>query len=493
MKISKIRYLSLGLTALALSLGACDDQVIDLLPESVLTEGNFYKTAQDLEGSVLGIYSRYQARLPRDWAMLEMPTDNLHTTGYFNIGGLPEVNNLAFTSDNPLFSSFWINTYNGIARANAVLDNIDTPTNYRAGQKEQLSGEARFMRGLFYFDLVRVFGGVPLVTTGITSMEAKKIGRATEEEIYARVIEDLKAAIELLPATGMAKGRSNKAAAVALLAKVYVFRQDWNNAKTYLDMMPAFGYSLLPDFAALWRLNNEDNAETIFAMKYIDGTNGQPLSSDFLPYFGVTDIVPRANENAFPSWDLHKLYVAGDKRKAATITESYKAPDAPAASAPVWKPYVSKFSVKHTQNSSGLDIPVIRYAEVLLLQAEVLYRLNQPGPALQALNQVRERAFGDASHNYTLADIATPEAFLDKLLLERRLELAFENHRWFDLVRTGRLMAELDEVETDYNNETQTVMKVNLDPQPHYKFFPIPNREIEQADAGVLVQNQGYN
>src|SRR5690606_1480036 len=220
-------YILIGLLATSLSLVACNDLILDLTPQSVLTEADFYKTAQDMEGAVIGIYSSYQARKPRDWAILEMPTDNIHRTGYFNIGGLDELNNLAFSSENPLFASFWQNTYNGIFRANAVLANLNNPTDYEDGQEEHSEGEAKFMRAVFYFDLVRMFGGVPQVTTIISIEEAKTTPRSSEEEIYNLIISDLNDAVAKLPdPVDMATGRANKAAALALLGKVYVYLED---------------------------------------------------------------------------------------------------------------------------------------------------------------------------------------------------------------------------------------------------------------------------
>ena len=485
-------YILIGVLATSLSMGACNDLILDLTPQSVLTEADFYKTAQDIEGAVIGVYSSYQSRKPRDWAILEMPTDNIHRTGYFNIGGLDELNNLAFSSENPLFASFWQNTYNGIFRANAVLANLENPTDYADAQKDQLEGEAKFMRALFYFDLVRMFGGVPQVTTMISIEEAKTTPRSSEEEIYNLVISDLNDAVaKLPPPADMATGRASKAAALALLGKVYVYLEDWQNAKTNLDLVSEFSFQLEEDFNDLWSLTNEDNSEVIFAMKYTENTNGHPLSTDFLPYFGVANISTRGNENVFPSWSLHKRFEAGDARKEATITEYWKSPVSPPEEPAIWYPYVSKFAVPHTPNNSGLDIPVLRYADVVLLKAEALFRLNQPEQALVELNRIRQRAFGDDSHNYTLADIASPDAFIDKLLLERQLEFALENERWFDLVRTDRFMTELKQVERYYNVTDQVPQVVDLHPQPHYKYFPIPNNQIEQA-PGILIQNEGY-
>lgn len=491
--MTRYKYLSPVLLLLVLTISACDDSVLNLTPESTLTEINFYKKAQDLNGAVLGIYNQYQTRKQRDWAVLEMPTDNIHRTGYFNIGGLDELNTLAFSSENQLFTGFWTSTYNGIFRANAALANIDTPTDYAVGQKEQLTGEARFMRALLYFDLVRMFGGVPKVTTTLSVEESKSIARSSEEEIYAMVIEDLKAAVDLLPLKGkIATGRASKGAAVGLLGKVYVYRKDWNNAKTYLDMMSGYGYELQSDYVSLWKEATEDNNEVVFSMKYIGGTNGQTLSTDLLPFFGVTGIAASGGENVFPSWSMMKKFLPQDSRKAATFTEYWKSPKSPADAPENWYPYISKFAVPHTVNSSGLDIPVIRYADILLLRAEVLYALNQPEDALTELNKVRARAFKGAAFNYKLSDIATPETFTDKLLLERQLEFVLENERWFDLVRTGRFMTVLAKVEWGYNPVTMQAQSVTLDPKPFYKLFPIPNTQIEQANPGVIKQNEGY-
>jgi hypothetical protein len=480
------------LLASSYSFSGCNDLVLDLTPQSVLTEADFYKTAQDLDGAVLGIYSSYQARKPRDWAVLEMPTDNIHRTGYFNIGGLDELNNLAFSPENPLFASFWENSYNGIFRANAALSYLDNPTDYAPGKKDQLEGEAKFMRALFYFDLVRMFGGVPKAITLLSIDEAKNTPRASQEEIYSLIIADLNDALAKLPEPSQqATGRAHKAAASALLAKVYVYLEDWTSAKQALDRIEAYGYRLVDDFAQLWSLSNEDNEETIFAIKYTENTNGHVLSTDFLPYFGVTGISTRGSENVFPSWSLQKKYKENDSRKEVTITEYWKSPGSPAAEPAIWYPYVSKFAVPHPPNSSGLDIPVMRYADMLLLQAEVQYRLNQPEAALAALNQVRERAFGSTSENYSLNDIATAESFMDKLVDERQIELALENERWFDLVRTDRFITELKQVERYYNITDQEAQVVALNPQPHHRLFPIPQHQMELA-PGVLVQNEGY-
>ncbi|KAA9349830.1 RagB/SusD family nutrient uptake outer membrane protein [Larkinella humicola] len=489
----KINQLYSGfLLALTLALSSCHDSLLNPTPESVLTSTNYYKTAKDMDLAVLGIYNRLQSRKPGDYLLMEVPGDNLYMSANTSVAGAPEIDLLALNSDNPIVADFWENTYNGIFRANSVLANIETPTDYRGTQKDQFIGEAKFMRALFYFDLVRIFGGVPKVTSLLSIDAASTLPRASEEEIYALIVDDLKDAIAKLPVqSAMARGRASKGAATGLLAKAYVYRKDWANAKTYLDQMATFNYSLLPNFASLWTLENEDNAEVLFAVKYIDGTNGQNLSTAFIPNAGAINIVNRGAEVALPSWSLMKNYVEGDTRYASTVTQFWVPPTKP-TDPPIWYPFVSKYAVKHTFESSGLDLPVMRYADVLLLKAETLYELNQPEAALTELNKVRARAFGNTTHNYKLTDIASRDAFVDKLLLERQLEFAYENERWFDLTRTGKLTTVMTKEERLFNYSTKTPVTVQLNPKAYMKAFPVPQRQINQSAPGILTQNEGY-
>lgn len=468
---------------------SCD--VLDLEPISTLTEANFFKTSDDMDRAVLGIYSRYQSRKPRDWSLFEMPTDHLYMSSYRFIGGLEALNNLDFHPQNDILRNFWQASYNGIFRANSVLANLENPEDYSGNEKSQYEGEARFMRALFYFDLVRVFGGVPRVTSVLTVDETKNVPRSSEAEIYNLIKEDLLAAIDLLPAYDViAKGRASNSAAMALLGKVYVYTEEWEQANSMLDRVIAQDFELVENYGNLWKEEFEDNSEMIFVMKYVANDNGHILSRDFLPYFGVEGYSQSAGgEVALPAWSAIKVFEDEDSRKDATFTLYWHSPGSNEEEA--WRPYVSKF-IAQNASSSGLDLPVIRYADVLLLKAEASYRLGNLDEALSALNQVRSRAFGGNSHNYTEADIADPEDFLDVLLLERQLEFAYENERWMDLVRTDRMIPVMSVVEWSYNPITGEAQMVELNPQQHHKLFPIPQHEIDQSDPGVIEQNPGY-
>ncbi|QNL49285.1 RagB/SusD family nutrient uptake outer membrane protein [Olivibacter sp. SDN3] len=490
--MKKLRNTYLGLFLLFCG---CHDNLLNPTPESILTETNYYNTSKDIDLAVLGIYNSYQSRKPTDYRILEVPTDNLYLASNTLIEGTPEMDMLAVNATNPLIANFWEATYNGIFLANAVLTNIDRPTDYQGEDRAQYEGEARFMRALYYFDLVRLFGDVPLVTDILSVEEAVDIGRADAQDIFSLVIADLETAINLLPnKQAIENGRTNKAAALALLIKVYVYRQDWDNANVKLEeFFGTFGstFSLVEDFASLWQIATENNEETLFSLNYIDGSNGHSLSTDFLPNSGVIGIASRGNEIALPSWNLHKKYHQLDSRKDVTITEWWIPPNTPNVPA-IWYPYVNKYAVAHTQGQSGLDIPIIRYADVLLLQAETAYHLGQLPVALEALNTVRERAFGNDEHDYTMADITSKSDFIALLFLERQLEFAYENERWFDLKRSGLFLEVMQEEERLFNNANQSPVTVSLNPQAYMTLFPIPQRQIEQSNEGVLVQNEGY-
>lgn len=484
-----------SLQALVILLGAagCHDSLLNMQPESILTNDQFYQTSSDMNRAVIGVYSALQARRMTDYIVMEIPSDNIYAAANSPVLGSPDIDGLTVSPDNPQLDNFWLACYKGIFRANEVLKYIDKPVDYTGTAKDQYIGEAKFLRAQFYFDLVRTFGGVPVVTTALTMEEARGVGRGTAAQVYELIVADLKDAIAKLPMpSAMQKGRTSKGAATALLGKVYIYLKDYPNAKDMLDKAVSdFGYDLVPEFATLWNSTTaEDNSEIVFTMKYVESLNSQNYSSAFIPNGGVAGLVDRGTEKILPSWSLNKLYVAGDKRKANTITDMLVSPTAPGS--PSFYPYGVKFAAKHLLDNSGQDIPMMRFADVLLLHAEALYNANDKAGALLALNRVRQRAFGDASHNYTAADIAAPEDFLNKLLLERQLELAFEGDRWFDLARTGKFMTVMTKEERLYvpaNNAAQTV---TLAPKDYMKVFPIPQPQLDQYAPGVMEQNEGY-
>lgn len=488
------RLYKISLVAALLSLGACHDELLNPVPESVLTTVNAFNTANDLDLAVLGVYSTYHSRVQTDYELMEMPSDNMYAFYFATAPGIEEITVLEVNPENAKINSFWKTTYNGIFRANSVLANVERPTDYAAGKKEQHIGEAKFMRALMYFDLVRIFGGVPAITSVVTNEQARTIARASEDEIYQLIIADLKEAVEKLPApSATAYGRASKAAASALLGKVYVYRKNWAEAKTQLEsVLNGYSYSLVSSYGDLFEVATENNSEVIFSMPYVAGTDGQNLTYALAPIYGIKNVINNGSRVARPTWDLHTSYEAGDSRFAVTIAEEQLPFNAKTAAEAYWYPYFNKWIVPSEPNTSGLDIPILRLGDIILLYAEVLYNLSDAQGALDQINKVRERAFGDATHNYDMADIPSADAFLDVLLLERRLELAVENNRWFDLVRTGRFTTELAQYAGEYNPGNGQAASINVDVQEYMKYFPIPWEQIQLSADGVLQQNTGY-
>lgn len=482
-----------GALAATLSLSSCENMLLNPIPESVLTTSNAFSNAKDMELGVLGIYNRLQSRVPSDFELMEVPSDNMFAEYFANSPGIDAINSLDVTSTNQKINTFWQTTYNGIFRANLILSLIDTPNDYAQGKKEQFIGESKFLRAYFYFDLVRIFGGVPKVTEVLGITAAEGIGRSSEEEIYNLIIEDLTDAISKLPKTNV-QGRASQGAAIALLAKVQVYRENWSAAKTLLERLNSeFTYGLLDNYRDLFQIATETNKEAIFSVPYVGGTNGHNLSYILLPNGGVKGFSNSGSRVGRPTWDLHQAFEAEDTRLTQTITDYALLWNAQNDTDAFWWPYFSKWMIQaDIATSSGLDIPLLRYADMVLLYAEVLHKLGENDKALVELNKVRTRAFKSTDHNYTLADVSTPQLFMDKLLLERRLELAVENNRWFDLVRTGRFVEELQVIDGEYNPSTGQAVKVVREAKPHMKYFPIPWEQMQLAGEGVMQQNEGY-
>ena len=480
--------------------GSCRKGLLNPVPESILTDANAFNTAKGIDLAVVGTYNVLQAMASTNYELMEMPSGDMYGELFSGTPGINQIALLTTDADNPRINSFWKSCYSGIFRANTVLDKIDVPTDYLADQKTQLTGEAKFLRAYFYFDLVRIFGAVPVITSVLSIDESKKVGRSGEALVYGQIVNDLGDAVNALPpASKIAWGRASKGAAVALLAKVYVYMQDWENAKKYLDELFSgeFSYSLVSNYADLFQIATEKNSEAILSMPYVEGTNGSTLATAFAPLQGISGVVSNGNADNYgmPAWNLRKDFLEEDTRLPVTIKEYFKPFTSQPADPPKWLPYFSKFVIPSLYGSSGLDVPLLRLADMVLLNAETLYNLNKPDLALVELNRVRERAFTNSSHNYTLSDISSKETFYDKLLLERHLELAAENNRWFDLVRTGRFITELGNgfpgPYSSPSGDNQVIISMHA--KPYNKVFPIPNEQIQLTDPGVLTQNDGYN
>lgn len=489
------KYYKIVLPILISFFFGCTKSYIYLDPESTLTTNAFLSSRSDVNQAVLAIYAELQSRYPKDYQLFELSSDNMYLSSQSSIVNGTDIDALSINSSNGLLQDYWSSCYRGIFRANLVLGNIDRPKDYNEGEQNQFKGEALFLRALFYFDLVKVFGGVPDVENALSISDASKVSRSSKEDIYALIEKDLKDAQELIPLKSKTqKGRVSKEGALALLSKVYVYNEDWNNAK---DILQSFlteystSYALVTDYGQLWNISSENNSEIIFSIKYTDGTNGHGLSTAFVPNDGLYGVVNRGAEMALPSWGLEKLYNTGDSRKNSTIKDWYVGASSAIADS-VRFSYISKFAVPHTFNASGLDLPVLRLSDIVLLYAETLAELGRVDESLAQLNKIRERAFHSSVANYTSNDFASDKELIDLIIKERRLEFAFECERWFDLTRTGRFIEEMKKEERYRNPITGVSQVVTLNPVDYKQVFPIPQNEIDLVGKGILQQNNGY-
>ena len=475
----------LSLALLTLGLSSCKD-FLTVVPETERTTANFYNTAADFNTALVGTYGTFKsAGLYGNGAgslifMGELVTDNTdygYPRGTSTVAAF-ELEDLTYSLSNIYFRDAWLSHYQGIARANAVLDHLPA-VSFDATLKSQYEGEARFLRAMFYFNLVRLFGPVQLLTTEINDpYGTANILRSPAADVYALIESDLQAAENQLPATITAAnaGRASKWAAKALLGKVYLTELKYAQAGTKLkEIIDANVHSLLPNYADVFATTTSfaNNKEVMLAVQYKGGQIGQgggfytqwtPFSA-LSPDFGVTGGAGDGLNR--PTADLIAAYAPGDARKAASIAVSYTS----TTGTQVNEPYPVKFIQKGIlRGESDVDYPVLRYADVLLMYAEALNEQGQPAAAAAPLNLVRARAKLAATTAATQADMRLA------LERERRVELAFESQRWFDLVRTGRFVA---------------VMTAQGKPaKPFQVLYPIPQRELDLNKN--LTQNPGY-
>ena len=466
---------------------------LDGVPEGTYTTGNFYKTEADALSAVNAVYSGMTSPYLYNQFMeviQSQGTDDCEWGFGRNTSNTDKTALDKFTYDagTNLFFQFWSNSYLVINRANAAVENIGAMTSISDEKKQRFQAEARFVRGLMYFNLVRLFGGVPLQLAPTTSLTNLAIKRATAEEVYAQIISDFQSGADHLPADYDAgnAGRATSGAAMAMLTKVYLTQKEYAKAAEEARKVMALGrYALWPSYQDVFLIANENKTESIFEVQFLSGSGNIPSSYagyyrpsfDKRPGFGGNgdDPVTKNHYDAYPEGDLRrdvnviKYPYTGDPKAPATIKNPY---------------YVAKFKdpAALNVNDGGNNYYIVRYADVLLMFAEAQY-LASPGSteALEAFNQVRRRAYGLPLNTPSVKDLPgglSAAAFQDSVLNERRLEFAFEGQRRFDLLRTGKLKQAV-------NAQDPTITVRESD-----NLFPIPSQEMDTNP--LLEQNPGF-
>lgn len=492
-KISNIKLI-IFLTVISVA-GIYSCKKLDENPSSVIVASQFYKTASDANSAVNAVYSSLNSDPAGDFPLYGRQLNLLVENGsdnqvYSPSNTNPDVRALGtatYISSNSRVQKVWQQLYYGINRANIAIDNIPAiqmDTTVRA----RLVRESKFIRGLLYFNLVRLYGAVPLILHNPTTIDPTKllVGRTPADSIYLQIVSDLKDATNLPKSySGTDVGRATGGAAHTLLAKVYLTKQDWSNALVQLNIVinGGYGYSLFPNYYDAFQKATKNGKEHIFSAQFetnLGAVNStQYLSQSFISFNTQTWPIDVPADSS-----LYSLFSATDTRRAVTFYNSVynAATGQTVVYSNQYVPYFNKFvdyslTPLTTQAQSGINYPILRYADVLLMYAEAQNELNG-GPttgAYTAINQVRTRA------NVTNLTAGLSQSdFRDSLFLERRKEFIQEGHRWFDLVRQGGtvLVDALHKIPAKSTASSKNTL------------FPIPLVEIQLNPK--LTQNPGY-
>jgi len=482
-----------SIIAIAIILVGCSEKFLDKQPEDALAPGTFFKTPADIKTGLVAAYKPLQT--------------------IYNQGGLPTViENMSDDGTQPfavsVFNNFykdntssagthWQNFYKMIVNANNIIDIIDKfvpKTEADAITVNAYKGEATFLRAFAYFNLVRLYGDVPMVNKRFTDPgTAFGMGRTPVSTIYTDVIiPDLEYAFENCYKKGDAAissegARATKGAALTILGEVYLALNDKTNAAATLKKLivdrEAGNYSLLTDYSKIWLPVNKFNSESIFEVNYnvaagvpsfyyrnmsSVGVNKYKVTTISCQFAGCKNLMDEFV--AYQEWTRYKVSVdSGWHAQNNLITPIPLKMMPPLAGI-----------VAYDKIGCDYNYMITRYADALLMYAEALME-SDPGTAVIYINQVRSRV--------NMAPITVADLSVDRILHERRMELAFEGHRYFDLVRTGKAIEYISrDLRSNCDYEARTFRSENI---PEYQLIlPIPVAEIEKDQT--LVQNPGY-
>ena len=492
--MKKIKYTSTILTVIFLLIGILGCQkYLDVEPKYTIDAENYFNSPSDYEMALIGAYDLLQSSFILVW-IGDIASDNTIAGGesVTDTEGLHQIDNMTHDAVNNELRNVFRWNYAGIARVNYIMeykDNIDF------NGKEEIIGQARFLRAYYYFELVKYFGDVPLIVDQrLGAEEVTQIPRTPKSEVYFQIEQDLQFAADNLPWSYAEKGRADKGAALSLLGKVYLFQDKFTEAANVLDQaILEGGYSLVDNYADLWSVSNENNSETVFDVEYSGLEGGSYdclicLEGNAAPGFhGIRQytgpVYGDGNSYNLPTEDLYNSFDPNDPRRDITVLDI----DAFIASQPNPESityaiggggHTGYYNNKYIKRQGEIGLPdndltsplnykVIRYADVLLMAAEAYNRSGNDGQALLYLNEVRSRV--------NMPDILSSGTQLtEDIWQERRNELSCEGLRFFDLVRTGQAESLIPNFVEGKN-----------------ELFPIPQVEIDLA-GGNWIQNNNY-
>jgi len=489
-------------------------------PISSATTETFYRQPSDFLQGVNAVYNSLRGYPDRLYALSEVRSDNIYPINDVGRDHDPINNFSPGIASNVFVEEAWSTDFNGIFKANTILDQLSRNSSYVGNDAlaARLTAEARFLRAFLYFDLVRYYGRLPIIDHPVTAKEANGIGRSSVDSVYKTIIiPDLQFAISNLPSnysgafpkyTSADVGRATKYAAEALLGEVYMARSgpnygiegpglgvnEWNLAvPLFNDIINSGQFGFNPNYANIFSYANQNpsvNKEAVFDIMYLAGQS--PVLGASYPWF----LVPNAYFNSLPnnanlsgslgypavSTNFMSSYATNDARKPVTVHTTPFTYTGTVNVAPFFKKYLD--TTKLPTNSRfdyGINFIAIRYTDILLLKAECVLH-GAPGSQTTdvdaVVNQVRARASLPAISNVTLS----------QLYDERRREFAAEGLRWFDLQRSGDLITIMNAFEA---TEDATIHKMNP-VNKNFIIYPVPQSQIDAA-PGLYTQNPGYN
>jgi starch-binding outer membrane protein, SusD/RagB family len=441
--------------------------VLEENPESFIAPQNFYKTRSDAIAAVTAAYtaSRTNGDTDRNYYILgEITTDNLFPLS--NNNDRVQLDLYTHTPQNSVIRETWQNFYTGISRCNIVIERVPLITMDEA-LRNRLVAEAKFLRGFYYFHLVRLFGNIPLITSEVKSLtDLTYPERVAPAKIYEQIIQDFKDAESVLPVsyTGSDLGRATKGAARSFLASVYLTQKEYQLAADKAKEVMGMGYGLWATHKEVFDVKNEFGKEFIFDAQFMSGPAGQ--GSNLIAFWAQENnaVAGRGFGSFKITEDIYNSYAANDLRKAAYFIKGTD-------NLQYCNKWIDADAV--TANQADNNVPLIRYAEVVLIFAEAANEASGPSPEVYAaINSIRKRA------GLSDLDGLSKDQLRDEIQKERRLELAFEGQRWFDLVRWGQLVPTLK-------------AKGNSNIQDYHVLLPVPQFEIDLNES-LKPQNSGY-
>ncbi len=495
-------------------------KAIDLYPQSNLNTGTYYTNTEEVKIALTGCYNGLHRTMLYEWQLTELRTDNSKQGAPASTAStnreLSDLDMFIPNTAHPVIYNYWLATYNNIRNANIVLQRLGVKYNPSTAtltleaisipitetDRKQLAGEALFIRAYHYFNLVRLFGGVFLVHEPILAQEAKGMNRSSAADIYKLIEVDLGTAAEWMnnrtysQILAADRGRATRWAAKGLLAKAYLTQNRKAEAITLLqDVRANSGHSLQSTYSQVFATDNEMNSEILFAVRYKAGGLGlgSPFANTFAPLGTGANVINGDGEGMnYPTAELDTAVIASDARRSLLI--------AVYGTGSAAKFYTRKFFSQVTLTGDAEnDWPILRYADIILMLAEAQ---GYSAASVGLINQVRSRSL-PALDPALINTVALFERALER---ERRIEFAFENQRFFDLVRFNTTMTTItaeQRIKDHFANEYATHYSRYLDPTPTLAqlqgyvtreklLLPIPQREIDVNTQLRIEQNPGY-